>query len=270
MAYFRNKNTIRFLGFILVLIFGCSEKKDINDTKHYLDSIGKRYSLNILINLKTIEFSKATEISDKGLTLLKELANLERLIIESSKITDIGISSLKDVPNLKYLKIMNSPIGDSIANSLKDLQKLQNLDLINTSVTEKGLEEIQKSLPSVTILCNTCKAKTLDETKVFLDSLKVNFSIDELKNVKKLYLSSKKIQEEKLILLKELKNLKEIDLNYSSVTDKAVEYLKELKGLSFLSLENTNMTDKGYKELQKELASTRILWKEKDKDSSSK
>jgi len=252
--------------FLITLFSNCAEKKDINDTKNYLDSIGKKYSLNVLVNLRTIELSRATEISDEGLALLKELKNLERLIIESSKITDNGILFLKEIPNLKYLKLMNTPVGDSVANSLKDLQKLEHLDLINTNISEQGLGEIQKNLPNVTVLCNTCQTKKLDDAKAFLDSLKVNFSIDELKSVKKLYLSSKKIQEEKLFLLKELKNLKEIDLNYSSITDKAVEHLKELKNLNLISLEKTNMTEKGYKELQKELSNTRIIWKEKEKE----
>ena len=186
----------------LLFVVSCSDKKDISDTKNYLDSIGKKYSLNILVNLRTLELSRATEISDEGLALLKEMKNLERLIIESSKVTDAGILFLKDIPNLKYLKLMNTPVGDSVVNSLKELKKLESLDLINTNVSEKGLEDLQNLLSNVAVICNTCQGKKLEELKAFLDSMKVNFSVDELKQVKKLFLSSKKIQEDKIPLLK--------------------------------------------------------------------
>lgn len=88
-----------------------------------------------------------TEITNKGLFLLKEYPNLDNLLIGGTSISDEGLVHLKVLENLRALSFggyRRSKISDSGAIHLSKMGTLEILDISNTQITDIGLREIRK------------------------------------------------------------------------------------------------------------------------------
>ena len=90
--------------------------------------------------------------------MLKPLTNLTELDLRnSSQITDAGLTELRGLKNLTRLDLGDDLLGgtqitDAGLKELRELKNLTTLNLSNTRVTDAGLTELSKSLPSVQIL----------------------------------------------------------------------------------------------------------------------
>jgi hypothetical protein len=105
-----------------------------------------------------------TRISDEGLRHLKELPDLQQLVLgnddprfllisplPSSPITDAGLVHLRNLPSLTSLNLSGLPISDAGLEAIGNLPKLGWLDLSRTRVRGPGLSRL-KWLPKLAAL----------------------------------------------------------------------------------------------------------------------
>lgn len=92
-------------------------------------------------------------LTDKGLTYLQELKNLQILDVHKSLyISDQGLESLKSLPNLQKLELSYTRIGDAGVDALLAMKQLKTLHLTGTRVTSTGLKKLKEGLPKCEIM----------------------------------------------------------------------------------------------------------------------
>jgi internalin A len=90
--------------------------------------------------------------SDEGLEHLKGLTNLSNLSLDSAQVTDAGLAHLRGLTKLTCLSLPFTRITDAGLVHLKGLANLSTISLSGTRVTAAGAKELQRTLPSLTIL----------------------------------------------------------------------------------------------------------------------
>ena len=83
------------------------------------------------------------DLTDAGLTHLKEIDSLIWLNLANTKITDAGLEQLADIKSLKRLHLEKTQIGDAGLAHLKKLENLEYLNLYGTNVSDAGLEHLK-------------------------------------------------------------------------------------------------------------------------------
>lgn len=96
--------------------------------------------LPALPHLERLDLSH-TRISDEGLLHLKPARRIQDLnLLYAEQITDQGMSAIKDWKQLIRLNVRGTRIGDGTLSIVAKLSQLESLDLANTAITENGLE----------------------------------------------------------------------------------------------------------------------------------
>jgi beta-lactamase regulating signal transducer with metallopeptidase domain/Leucine-rich repeat (LRR) protein len=103
-----------------------------------------------LTGLNILHLEK-TQITDGGLAHLKGLAGLQALQVGETQITDAGLEHLKGLTGLHGLQLERTSVTDAGLTHLKGLTRLEWLNLSGTQVTDAGLQQLEHSLPMVTI-----------------------------------------------------------------------------------------------------------------------
>jgi hypothetical protein len=93
-----------------------------------------------------------TKVTDVGLAHLTGLTDLQWLYLGGTHISDDGLVHLKGLRNLSVLGLTHTQISDSGLTHLKGLTNLFQLNLHGTQVTDAGVRELQRALPSLTII----------------------------------------------------------------------------------------------------------------------
>ncbi|PHS05216.1 MAG: hypothetical protein COA78_15525 [Blastopirellula sp.] len=110
-----------------------------------LNMTGEELSLlSDATSLKTLNLSSCQALEDSSLEALKELPNLETVILDRSAVGDSGMKHLAQIKNLRSLSLTYTSITDEGLKELKNVPTLRSLNLINTKVTDAGLLELQK------------------------------------------------------------------------------------------------------------------------------
>jgi len=136
-----------------------------------LGYIGQLRSLTNLTLLNIVP-----PVTDQGLAQLEGLEKLQYLELVGSRITDAGLVNLMPMKELRQLYIGGSAVGDHGLGTLAKLSSLEELsvsgtkvtstgllqlvkskhlrwlDVRNTSVNRRDAEELQRSVPHLTIL----------------------------------------------------------------------------------------------------------------------
>jgi hypothetical protein len=133
-------------------------------------------SLRVLHDVKNLSAIRLLDggFTDKGITFIKNLPDLEVLVLKSSDLTDacmtpisrlksvkkldlilakltsVGLTKLRAMPNLQQLYLYSARVKDADLEPLKSLQQLRLLNL-PLSITDKKIEELRKSLPRTEI-----------------------------------------------------------------------------------------------------------------------
>lgn len=119
-----------------------------------------------LPEIGAIRLDDATKCTEKGFTALKELPDLQKLMlgrcpltdakaaalgglrtldllhVGESRLTDAGLAGMKKLTNLKSLDLLDAPLTDKSAAVLVGFKKLEELNLAGTKVTDKGVVEL--------------------------------------------------------------------------------------------------------------------------------
>ena len=112
-----------------------------------------------LVDLESLKVSQ-TRITDVGLQHLDSMTKLRELDLNAAsptyettypQITDRGISKLSSLGQLEVLKLRQSFITDAAIDDLAALQSLVELDISGTHVTPEGFERLQRALPQCEI-----------------------------------------------------------------------------------------------------------------------
>jgi hypothetical protein len=91
-------------------------------------------------------------VSDAGLARVNGLTKLRHLRLNGTRVTDAGLVHLKGLSNLSVLGLSRTQVTDAVLVHLKGLTNLKRLALNNTGVTDVGVKEVERALPSLTIL----------------------------------------------------------------------------------------------------------------------
>ena len=144
--------------------------------------------LKFLCNLHRLKFLKLPrQIKDDGLVYLKDLKNLEILLLDNNPIDGSGLKSFREIPNLRVLDI--SLCNKLNWNNLKYLEKMKKLEWLKL---------------------NQCDLVTTQGV----------ISLSRLQNLKRLELTFTPITDKELMYLCKLKNLEYLDIAYChEITD---------------------------------------------------
>jgi len=92
-----------------------------------------------------------TQITDAGLQNLRGLTGLRGVWLTNTPVTDAGLEHLKGLGGLEYLDVTGTRITDAGLACLKGLTRLRELKLGGTQVTDAGVQQLNQSLPNLTI-----------------------------------------------------------------------------------------------------------------------
>ncbi len=171
---------------------------------------------------------------------LEGLTNVTALSLLGNKhITVNGIKHLTSLP-LKSLVLRETHLGDEIIPYINEMKQLERLDLRHTSVTDKGIRDLEFS-PNIRYLClSYCTGVTNASIPILV---KVFPNLDDL------LLSTTGVNAKGLRLLKPLK-LQRIVVTGLNLNDDDVDVLVDL-GIPDITLESNPITDKAIDKLKK-------------------
>ncbi|KAL8063990.1 hypothetical protein ABFS82_01G061700 [Erythranthe guttata] len=109
------------------------------------------WNITGLMNLKELDLSRCSKITDEGIRHLLSVPDLEKLCISETGVSANGISILASLTNLMMLDLGGLPVTDSTLSSLQALKKLQHLDLWGSEISNKGAV-LLKTFPSLSFL----------------------------------------------------------------------------------------------------------------------
>jgi hypothetical protein len=97
-------------------------------------------------NLKQLGL-RDTQVSDRGLGIVRHFEQLEELDLSGTQITDEGLACLEGLPRLKLLWLADCKVTDGALPRLLRLKNLEQLDLTNTQVSAEAWRTLQQELP---------------------------------------------------------------------------------------------------------------------------
>lgn len=148
-------------------------------------------SLSKLPSVGGITFDDSGKCTEAGFAVLKELPDLQKLVLGKCAVTDKAAAAIATVRPLQLLYLGESRITDEGLAGFRNLKHLKVLDLYKTKVTDKGLKHLTG-----------------------------------LKKLEELNLSGTKVSDAGVESLKELTGLKLLRLNNTNVTRDGVTKLE--------------------------------------------
>ena len=87
-----------------------------------------------------------SQVTDAGLSHLKQMPNLERLHLLKTSITDAGLSHLKALKKLTYLNLYDTQVTDRCFETLKTLPALRSLYLWGANVSDAAARQFEEDM----------------------------------------------------------------------------------------------------------------------------
>ncbi len=103
-----------------------------------------------------------TQVSEKAITTILKLQNLQKLHLENTKINDNVLKGLDKLPYLDYLNLVGTSVTDAGVANLASSKSLKQLYLWHTKATEAS----KKALPQVEIVLGTTEADVAEFVKL--------------------------------------------------------------------------------------------------------
>lgn len=147
--------------------------------------------LSKLPSVGGITFDDSAKCTEAGFAALKELPDLQKLVLGKCTVTDKSAAAIATVRPLQLLYLGEAKLTDDGLTGFKNLKHLKVLDLFKTKITDKGLAHLTG-----------------------------------LAKLEELNLSGTKVSDAGVESLKELKALKLLRLNNTNVTREGVTKLE--------------------------------------------
>ncbi len=148
------KSTLVQLSSDYITIKRLSSATDALSINAYLPP---QYSSEIITMLAPIaknivEFDlSGIPITEKEMEFIGTCVNLEKLEIDQTPVSDADIIHLKGLSKLRLLRIYETNISDKSIPIFNNLKSLEKVYIWKTSITRNGLEQLNKSKPSLFI-----------------------------------------------------------------------------------------------------------------------
>jgi Leucine-rich repeat (LRR) protein len=244
-----------------------------------------------LPNLERLDLSH-TRITDEGMRHLKTATSIRELkLYFAEQITDQGMTAIKDWKMLKRLDVRGTRISNGTLEILSHMSQLEALDIANTQVTDNGMDflialtglkelalgrsrageadlSFLRMLPSLTYL-DLSGARPLPPDMGGAKrrvppppvmSQKTLDALAELRNLRTLKLGYSGISSGDLKDLSTLQNVEKLGLEECSrVDDAAVALLAHWKSLKYVDLQATKITPEGVEMLRKARPGIQVL-----------
>jgi internalin A len=243
-----------------------------------------------LPHLEKLDLSH-TRISDEGMIYLRAAPEITDLnLYYAEQITDQGMSAIKDWKHLKRLNLRGTRISDGTLEIVSHLAQLEALDIANTPVTDNGLDslmtlinlkelslgrrresdnevELLRLLPTLTYLnlSGPSDAERPDSTyrragesgPMRADLVR---AIADLKDLRVLKLGYSNIKDDGLGILSSLPQVERLGLeSCPRIGDDAAAELANWKNLKYVDLQETKVSEKGVEALRKAKPGLTIL-----------
>lgn len=220
-----------------------------------------------------------TRVTDEGLLYLKPAKQIQDLnLFYAEQITDRGLSAIKDWQHLKRLNIRGTRIADGALSIIGGLPQLESLDIAYTEFTDNGLDALVPltHLQHLAIGRSKLTKNALEVLRLLptLESLDLGgphpgpggyrrtagspmdddlpAAVTELKQLRVLNLSYSQIRADGLKILAALDHVSKLSLaGCPRVDDLALAELGKWKSLQYLDIQEAAATVQGVEALQK-------------------
>jgi hypothetical protein len=192
--------------------------------------------------LRVLHLNDSTAITDKSLDRLRQLDQLEQLVVARTSLTDSGLASLEGLHKLRALDLRETQTTDAGLEHLRGLMELRELCLYRTKITDVGLEHLKE--------LSQLESLNLGETMVTNDGL---VHLEAFRQLRALDLHGIAVTDAGLERLRRNPNLTALWLEGPQITDIGLRQLQELRKLRALELVNTSVTREGLAGFQRAL-----------------
>lgn len=232
-----------------------------------------------------------TRISDEGMLHLKSATGIRELnLYYAEQITDQGMTAIKNWKMLKRLNLRGTRIANGTLEIVSHMTQLEALDVANTQITDNGMDLLinlthlkelalgrsrvgeadlgfLRMLPSLTFL-DLSGARPVPPdmggkrraTAVPVMPSNTIQAIAELKNLRVLKLGYSGVSAGDLKMLRTLVNVEKLGLEECPrIDDAAAAELANWKSLKYLDLQDTKVTAKGLEALRSARPGLEIL-----------
>lgn len=173
--------------------------------------------------LKTLIFYK-TRCTDKAMSLLRDLPQLETLNLSGPNFTDFATRYLPQIPGLSHLSL-GSSFSDASLSWLSKCPALKSLQVNSETITDQGVKHISK-------------IRTLEHLNIYPGYGITDAGIASLKdapNLKGLSVPFAPLTDDSMRLLAEMPGLEHIDVGSEKITDAGIQALCRLTNLKYLT-----------------------------------
>ncbi|KAH6804381.1 hypothetical protein C2S51_032628 [Perilla frutescens var. frutescens] len=238
------------------------------------------WNITGMTNLKEMDISRCSKITDAGVRHLLSIPALEKLWISETGVTADGVMVLASMTNLLLLDLGGLPVTDSALNSLQALTKLQHLDLWGSEVSNESgmllklfpnLSFLNLAWTNVTMLPNLPSLTCLNMSNCTIDSLsdgeghkprleKVIMSGATISNILETFqfvetsrlcfldISNSSLQS--YSFLSSMNAMSDLNLSGSALFDNSVEHIVCIgESLKHLNLNDTKVSSEGIRAL---------------------
>jgi internalin A len=239
------------------------EKLDLSHTR--ISDEGLVY-LRFAPEIADLNLYYAEQITDQGMSAIKEWKHLKRLNLRGTRISDGTLEIISHLPQLEALDIANAPVTDNGLDSLMTLINLKELSLGRRRESDNEVE-VLRLLPTLTSLNlsgptdaerpDSNYRRAGDAGPMRPDLVR---AIAELKDLRVLKLGYSNITADGLRILSSLQQVERLGLEACPrIGDDAVAELANWKSLKYVDLQETKVTEKGVEALRRAKPGITIL-----------
>jgi hypothetical protein len=253
---------------VLLKLSGLKKLKSLSIVNTIITNAGVGTIVKLFPNLRTLDLSRNSLLSDDALGEIRKLKDLESLIVIYCSFSEFGLGDIEKMPKLRALDIRgNTQIGGIGLGVVANIPSLRSLKHMSTSVDDSGIEALTaaKNLDTFDMQDFAISDAAGEQLKKFpkLTNLIIfrcsNFGSQGLlalkgKQLRRLTLRDlPSLDDTGMEVFRELSTLRRLYLHeLSSVSDVGIMnlvYLKELETLDIWNL--PSITDKAMESIAK-------------------
>ena len=210
--------------------------------------------LKSLRQIRDLNLYYAEQVTDQGMTAIRDWKNLKRLNVRGTRISDGTLAIVSGLAQIESLDIAYAPFTDNGLDALVTLTQLKELSIGRSRLNKNALE-VLRLLPTLEYLDLGGPhpgAGGLRDTTGTPMGEDVPRAVSSLPALRVLKLGYSQIGAEGLEILGSLERVEKLALEgCSRVDDAAIAQLAKWKSLKYLDVQETKVTSQGVAALQK-------------------